>query len=259
MIGANLCDANLSGATIKAVNFERAKLDGVIWKNAIFNRATIWPKGFKIPAEMKFDGKGRDPREPDEPAVDPLCGTGLIKVLEHAKSIGITPADPTTGDRKPLESFLSRSKAQTKAIWVREFARHSLLKNSSGEIDPIVRYHNLTDIKKCHQWIDKSKALIRSGIVLMGSADSMLLACDLQTGVAMLFDDYVFCKENLITGSTLAGQRIFDEDTRKDFKLQSPDGQRAFREALRESAFQSWPSIGLYSQHVIDENSKADY
>lgn len=256
MTGADLRDANLTGATIKAVNFERAKLKGVVWKNAIFNRATVWPKGFKIPADLTFHGKGRDPREPEGPAVDPLCGTGLIKVTQHAKSIGIAHADPTPGDRKPFESFLTRSKARTDAKWVREFAKHSLLKNASGEIDPVVRFHNLAEIKKCHQWIDESKALIRSGILLVGSADSMLLTFDLQTGELLLFDDYVSCKEELIDGQTFAGQDIFDEDTGKNFKLQSPDGQRVFREALRDSAFQSWTSIGLYSQHVVNENSK---
>lgn len=72
----------------------------------------------------------------------------------------------------------------------------------------------------------------------------------------LLFDDYVSCKEEIIDGQTFAGQNIFNEDTGKDFKLQSPVGQRVFREALRESAFHSWTSIGLYSQHVVNENSK---
>jgi uncharacterized protein YjbI with pentapeptide repeats len=67
--GATFCNANLSDTglcetDLRSVNLTGAKLstDPDLWKNATFDEATVFPKGFKIPATLKWKGKGIDPR-----------------------------------------------------------------------------------------------------------------------------------------------------------------------------------------------------
>ena len=67
--GATFCDSNLqntnlSRADLRAVKLTGAKLsvDVKLWADTMFDEATVFPKGFKIPATLKWKGKGVDPR-----------------------------------------------------------------------------------------------------------------------------------------------------------------------------------------------------
>ena len=67
--GAIFSDATLQGtyltdADLRSVNFAGANVgtDAKLWKGAAFDEATVFPKGFKIPAALKWKGKGVDPR-----------------------------------------------------------------------------------------------------------------------------------------------------------------------------------------------------
>lgn len=80
--GANLAKANLEDATLDRANlsgvdatgvkfidgsilgsnFKDAKLKGTKWRGCAFDDQTVFPKGFTLPEEMEYKGKGHDPR-----------------------------------------------------------------------------------------------------------------------------------------------------------------------------------------------------
>ncbi|MFK8112759.1 MAG: pentapeptide repeat-containing protein [Rubripirellula sp.] len=62
LVKANLTKASLKDANLEGVDLTGAKLAGVILQDATFSEKTLFPKGFKIPADMEFRGMGHDPR-----------------------------------------------------------------------------------------------------------------------------------------------------------------------------------------------------
>ncbi|QDU94797.1 pentapeptide repeat-containing protein [Lignipirellula cremea] len=67
LTSADFTNANLTGsdfvhAKLRGVNFTGATLKSVIFDDALFDHTTVFPEGFVIPEEMKWGGKGKDPR-----------------------------------------------------------------------------------------------------------------------------------------------------------------------------------------------------
>ncbi len=63
-LNASLLNADFCETDLRSVNLTGAKLstDPDLWENTTFDEATVFPKGFKIPATLKWKGKGIDPR-----------------------------------------------------------------------------------------------------------------------------------------------------------------------------------------------------
>ncbi len=62
LAGADLGGADLAGADLRGADLSGATLAGAILDRAEFDRATTWPAGFVPPAEMRWAGRGSDPR-----------------------------------------------------------------------------------------------------------------------------------------------------------------------------------------------------
>jgi uncharacterized protein YjbI with pentapeptide repeats len=60
--GADLTGIDLSFCDLKGANFTGAVLTGCKLEDASFDETTKWPKGYTPPPDMKWKGKGPDPR-----------------------------------------------------------------------------------------------------------------------------------------------------------------------------------------------------
>jgi hypothetical protein len=90
---ADLSGADLSFSDLKGANFTGATLAGCKLEDASFDETTKWPKGFTPPPDMKWKGKGPDPRfaptkrEKKRPPPTDFAGflTRLQKATDPAK------------------------------------------------------------------------------------------------------------------------------------------------------------------------------
>ena len=89
LIDANLREAILDCCNLRGTDFTGADLRKGRFHHAAFNEATIWPKGFAIPDDALWHGRGRDPRLGVASATAPppagsLELKGLIMQLDRA-------------------------------------------------------------------------------------------------------------------------------------------------------------------------------
>lgn len=62
-VAADLTGAYFNSSEIYGADFTGAKLSKTKWRECLFDEKTVFPKGFKIPKDFHFGGKGHDPRE----------------------------------------------------------------------------------------------------------------------------------------------------------------------------------------------------
>ncbi len=82
---AILIEAVLTGADLRAASFQGAKLSAnkELWTSAVFDEGTVFPKGFKVPDNLKWKGKGNDPRA--EKALKAARTKGPIDIEQFMK------------------------------------------------------------------------------------------------------------------------------------------------------------------------------
>jgi uncharacterized protein YjbI with pentapeptide repeats len=59
---ADLTDADFRLSNVKGADFSGATLSGVQFEGSAFDEKTRWPRGYKIPADLRWKGAGPDPR-----------------------------------------------------------------------------------------------------------------------------------------------------------------------------------------------------